>query len=177
MQQYIALLRGINVGGHKKILMADLRKMFLTLGFQNISTYIQTGNVIFSSPSTSNNISLAKTIEEGIQHTFGFDVTVLVRSAEELQDIVLQNPFWKEDSSNIDRLHLTLIDKKAKNDGLTTKDYLPDKFEIVGQSIFLYCSQSYKDCKVGNNIIEKKLKLKATTRNWKTVLKILALTE
>lgn len=178
MTKYIALLRGINVGGHKKILMAELRQLFKDLGFDNISTYIQTGNVIFSSSSGLDNLSLAETIERGIQKHFGFEVPVMVRTTKELQIIADQTPYWNSDNQNIDSLHLTLLDKAPTNELLEkikTATYEPDNFEVIDQSIFLYCPRQYKDTKLGNNFFERKLKVKATTRNWKTVIKILEL--
>lgn len=178
MQRYIALLRGINVGGHKKILMADLRKLINTLGYTNIRTYIQTGNIIFDSSTKEDNSTIALNIQDAILDTFGFEVPVMVRTAEEIHAIVKQNPYATEGKSDIDSLHLTLLDAKPTDENiaqLKAIDCHPDSFEIIDKSMYLYCVQKYSDTKLGNNIIEKKLKLRATTRNWKTTLKLLEL--
>lgn len=178
MQRYIALLRGINVGGHKKILMADLRKLIDTLGYTNIRTYIQTGNIIFDSSTKEDNSTIALNIQDAILDTFGFEVPVMVRTAEEIHAIVKQSPYATEGKSDIDSLHLTLLDAKPTDENiaqLKAIDCHPDSFEIIDKSMYLYCVQKYSDTKLGNNIIEKKLKLRATTRNWKTTLKLLEL--
>ena len=119
MHRYIALLRGINVGGHKKILMGDLRTLFNKLEYDNIRTYIQTGNIIFDSPKEEDNSTLAHRIEDTILDTYGFEVPVMIRTAEELGTIVKQNPYAINDKRDIDTLYLTLLDTKPNNEDIT----------------------------------------------------------
>ena len=90
MNVYIALLRGINVGGHKKMLMSDLKLLFESLGFENVTTYIQSGNVVFSSAKEAD---LAANISKSIELKYGFIVPVLVKKASELSKIVSKCPF------------------------------------------------------------------------------------
>lgn len=180
MTKHIALLRGINVGGHKKILMADLRQIFKSLGYDNACTYIQTGNVIFDSNGNEDNLSLAKKIEDAIQACYDFDVPVMVCTAEELKTIINLNPYWKEKKENayINKLHLTLFDTPPTEENiniLKAIDYTPDSFKIIDRSIYLHCNKQYRDSKLNTNYLEKTLTIKATTRNWKTMLKILEL--
>lgn len=178
MNRYIVLLRGINVGGHKKILMADLRNLFEDLGFTNVRTYIQTGNIIFDYPAKDNNITLARKIEKKILNCYDFEVPVMVRTNEELNDIVNNNPYWKKKEISIDRLHLSLLEKTptVENlDKLKAVDYSPDQYFILNKCVYLYCTNPYHNSKLSNNYIENKLKTKATTRNWKTILKLLEL--
>ena len=175
MVKYISILRGINVGGNRKILMKDLKVHFEKHGFVNVETYIQSGNVIFESDQKLSNADLEKNIQQLIATTFGFDVPVIVRTAEEWTETVASNPFWKEKDADIDRLHLTFLKDwpvPEKLDKISSLAFPPDKFEIIGKNVFVYCSAGYSDSKLTNQFFESKLGVQATTRNWKTVLKL-----
>jgi uncharacterized protein (DUF1697 family) len=175
MNRYISILRGINVGGNRKILMEDLKSLFGKLGFSNVQTYIQSGNVIFESYSKVSNADMEQKIQQAISETFGFEVPVIVRSAEEMAESIANNAFWKEKDVDIDRLHLTFLkdlpvpERLEKIRALT---FPPDKFEIIGKDAFIFCSAGYSDSKLTNQFFEIKLGVQATTRNWKTVLKL-----
>jgi len=175
MDTKVVLLRGINVGGNRKILMADLKAMFKDLGFTDIETYIQSGNVIFK--SKVENQKLAEQIELSIKVHFDFDVPVIVRSAKELENAIQTNPFYSENSDVI-KLHLTFLkDEPKSEDRLKTETYQfePDKFIIKGKDTFIFCEGKYHESKLSNSFFEKKLKVSTTTRNWKTVLELLDL--
>jgi uncharacterized protein (DUF1697 family) len=175
MAKYISILRGINVGGNRKILMKDLKSLLEKLGFSKVETYIQSGNVLFESDQKLSNSVLEKSIQQLIATTFGFDVPVIVRSAEEWSESVASNPFWKEKDVDIDRLHLTFLKDwpvLEKLDKISSLAFPPDKFEIIGMNVFVYCSAGYSDSKLTNQFFESKLGVQATTRNWKTVLKL-----
>lgn len=174
MQTYISILRGINVSGQKKMLMTDLAKLYEDLGFKDVVTYIQSGNVIFKTDKKFTNVKLAKLIEDKIVATYNFQVPVIIRTLKELQDIVVINPFIKEE---IDSLYVTFLSNSPSAINLEKLDnvnFLPDKFEIIDKEIFLSVS-SYGNTKLSNNFFENKLKVTATTRNWKTVNKLLEL--
>lgn len=174
MQTYIALLRGINVGGKRKILMKDLTNLFVDLNFNNIKTYIQSGNVIFDSSKKSNNI-IEEKISEAIFEKFKFEVPVIVRTKAELQKIISQNPFADK---NKDNLHFTLLNEVPKKENiklLTTQDFRPDIFHIKENNIFLFIEGKYHKSKLTNNFFESKLKVNTTTRNCKTIFKLLEL--
>ncbi len=176
MTKYIAILRGINVGGKRKILMADLKELFIEIGFADIQTYIQSGNVIFNTKRKDDNIELANKIEQSIAKNYDFKVPVIVRNVEELNEAISNNPFFEK--NDIERLHLTFlkeVPETEKLDKIKTYDYSPDKFEIKDKNVFVYCSGKYSDSKLTNKFFESKLKVLATTRNWKTVLKLLEL--
>ncbi|GET27669.1 DUF1697 domain-containing protein [Prolixibacter sp. NT017] len=178
MNQYIAILRGINVGGNRKIKMADLKELFTGLGFTEISTYIQSGNVLFSSAKAEDTMALGDQLEQAIADTFGFDVPVIVRTVEELQQAVAVNPFYASPDADIERLHLTFLKTEPeadKLDAINQINHSPDKFNIIGNHAFVYCSGRYSESKLTNAFFEKKLKVPATTRNWKTVLKLVDL--
>ncbi len=171
---YIALLRGINVGGKRKILMADLRLLFASIGLSDVTTYIQSGNIYFKSSITEKE-KLENMIAEAINSKYGFDVPVIIRTASEIESIILNNPFIKQEGVTIDNLHLTFI-KTYPNpqylDTIPSNSFLPDKFEIIGNNIYIYCTGKVSQSKITNIIFEKKFKVVTSTRNWKTVIKL-----
>lgn len=178
-------MRGINVGGKRKILMKDLKELYQNLSFLNVETYIQSGNVIFETPFLDKN-KISKQLKTAIFEKYNFEVPVLIRTKEELINIHSSNPFLKvekrseEDKKNIiNTLHLTFLEsiptventEKAKEiESKTT-----DKFEIIENNIFIFYAEKYSTSKLTNNFFEKKLKTKATTRNWKTIEKLVEL--
>jgi uncharacterized protein (DUF1697 family) len=175
MIKYISILRGINVGGNRKILMADLKSLYGKLCFSNVQTYIQSGNVIFDSEMKVSNTDLEQLIQQAISETFGFDVPVIVRTVEEMGDSIFNNPFWKEKNADIDRLHLTFLKETPFQEKLIKMiniDFSPDKFQVIGKDAFIFCSAGYSDSKLTNQFFESKLGVSATTRNWKTVVKL-----
>ena len=177
MTKHISLLRGINVGGKRKILMADLKELYKKLGYKNIVTYIQSGNVIFEAKEKDQSKIEAK-IYKAIQKAYGFEVPIVVRSVEEIEEIISNNPFTKKTA--IESLHLTFLKEIPSEENLekiATYDYSPDQFKIVGKNVFLYCEGKYHKTKLSNTFFEKKLKVGTTTRNWKTVNKLLELSK
>lgn len=175
MDKYISILRGINVSGNRKILMKDLKVLFEKMGLLKVETYIQSGNVVFESDLKWSNADLEVKIQQAIIETFGFDVPVIVRSADEWAKSIANNPFWKEEDADIDRLHLTCL-KEVPSPELLEKiklfHFLPDRYEIIGKDVFIFCAAGYGTSKLTNPFFESKLKVPATTRNWKTVLKL-----
>lgn len=178
MAKKIAILRGINVGGKRKILMADLKELFERLGFTDIKTYIQSGNVIFNSPNQLSDNDISAKVEKSISDKYRFDVPVIVRSENELEQAVEKNPFYKGEEVDINRLHLTFLKKiPTKENRLKTEsyNYAPDEFIIDDKNVFVFCEGKYHQSKLTNSFFESKLKVAATTRNWKTVLKLVEL--
>ncbi len=172
MNKKVAILRGINVGGKRKILMADLKAMCQKLGWKNVVTYIQSGNLIFE--SSQQNTELENVLENAIKEKFGFEVPVIVRRLNELQALIDNNPFYNHDA-DVNQLHLTFLKESptAENtDKTLSYNYEPDKFEIDNKAVFIFCAGKYHQSKLTNNFFEKSLKVGATTRNWKTVLKL-----
>ncbi|HEA28757.1 MAG TPA: DUF1697 domain-containing protein [Leeuwenhoekiella sp.] len=175
MSNYIAILRGINVGGHRKIPMEGLRKEIGNLGYKNIKTYIQSGNIIFTAAAHHSDLEIAEHIEKMILTTFGFEVPVIVRNSDELQQTVSENPFLTTENTSIEGLHVTFLKETPSPETLEnikTYTYPPDKFEIRQKNVFLYIPGSYHKTKLSNAFFEKKLNVQATTRNWKTVQKL-----
>ena len=168
---HVCLLRGINVSGQKMIKMERLRVSFEALGFQQVRTYVQSGNVGFQA-SAKFMKDLPKTIHGTIQRDFGFDVPVTVLTAKDVMAALKENPFLKEKGIDIAKLHVTFLadvpDKEALKK-LAALPAQPDRFHSVGKRIYLHCPDSYGNTKLSNQAIERLLGVSATTRNWKTL--------
>ncbi len=181
MLTYIALLRGINVSGHHKIKMTELKQLFLDLGYKEISTYIQSGNIIFKS-NIKEPILIEDTIISAISKHFGHAIKVLILTKNELITVFNSNPFLeKNPSMDISKLHVTLLNKKPDLAGIPPIEELKetgdDEFQIIENTIYLHCPNGYGNTKLNNNLFEKKLQVTATTRNWKTIGKLVELSK
>ncbi len=178
MPTYISLLRGINVTGHRKISMQELRECYASLGFSQVVSYIQSGNVIFTSTDKSTKI-LQEKIQAGIAKEFGYDdVTVFVFTPKQLQYYIANNPFLKDKTVDVKRLHITFLSKKPLPHFIASLEKYKseaDQFLVQDNIIYLYCPNGYGRTKLSNNFFESKLKLKATTRNWNSANKLLSL--
>lgn len=170
--KHIALLRGINVGGHRKILMTDLKELFMGLGFEGVITYIQSGNVIFTNPESKSIQQIQEVVQKQILVSYDFEVPVLVITEEELRQIAKENPYI---GSEIKKLYFTFLSEIPESNTLGKDDFTPDKFQIIGKTVHVHYNEKISNSKLTNNLIEKKLKVTATTRNWKTVEKLITL--
>lgn len=173
MQSYVCLLRGINVGGHRIIKMADLRELLKKEGFEQVKTYIQSGNILLQSKETDTE-QLAEQIATAIQQEFGFEVPTLVITPDTLERVVQHNPFLEE-AEELKTLHVTFLQKQPSKDqleGLAQMDFTPDKMAVHPDYVYLFCPGPYHKTKLSNAFFEKELGTSATTRNWKTVLKL-----
>ena len=171
MQKYISLLRGINVSGQKMIKMAELKSAFEELKFKNVQTYIQSGNVIFED-KIQDNSKLSSRIAKMIKEKFGFDVPVTILKGEELSGYFHNNPFLKKRKEDVSLLHLTLFSDEPDQGNVKLLSEIqsePDEFILSGKAFFLFCPAGYGNTKLTNTTLEKKLKVSATTRNWKTI--------
>ena len=176
MQTYIALLRGINVGGHRKVPMAELRELFAKSGLTNVKTYIQSGNVIFQS-SNRDSKKLENNIQKFILDQFGFEVPVLVRTKDELTTIFNNCPFIDAKKTESYFVFLSAIPDKILVKEASQKTYPDDEYVILNDCIYLFCSKGYGRAKFNLSYFEKKLNSNATARNYKTMVKLLALSE
>jgi uncharacterized protein (DUF1697 family) len=171
MMTYIAMLRGINVGRGKVVKMERLRTLFATLGFGEVRTYVQSGNVVFQSERKSL-AELTRTIEAKIHRDFGFTVPVLIKTSKALAQIVRDNPLLRVKGIDVSKLHVTFLsDAPPKTAARVLEDLATprERFRILNREIYLYCPDGYGNSKLTNNTIEKKFSLVATTRNWRTV--------
>lgn len=171
----ISLLRGINVGGNKKIKMADLRDLYQSLGFENTKTLLQSDNAIFK----TNLIDLKDiqtTIEKGIEEKFGFDVTIISRTPEQFQEIIDKHPFTNTQISDPGKIAFVFLDNQPTEEAINTlRDNNPGREEISanGYELYIFYTDGKGRSKLDNNRIERMLEVKATARNWNTVQKIL----
>lgn len=174
MRRYVSLLRGINVSGKNMIKMEPLRKSFEKLQFENVSSYLQSGNIIFSSKET-NCKELETQIAQQIQSEYGLSVPVLVLSIEKLKSIIDNNPFVLDKSKAEAFFHTTILLSPIPEINIAPialKKQENEAIEVVDDVIYLYCPDGYGRTKLTNNLIESKLKVGATTRNWKTIQEI-----
>jgi uncharacterized protein (DUF1697 family) len=174
MFTYFAMLRGINVGGAKKVRMDELRVCCESLGFKNVRTYIQSGNVIFEHQQADTS-ELAEKIRRGIRNNFGFGVTVVIRTKEEMLRVIKNTPFTRQEE---DRAHVTFLSVKPGSIPATEIEKVRDRAEKVsfsGREVYLYCPNGYGKTKLSNSFFEKQLKVSATTRNWRTIVALSAM--
>ena len=173
MTKYLAFLRGINVSGQKIIKMQDLAKLFESFGFNNVKTYLQTGNILFDSDETDSE-KIIKIIDDGIYERLGYRVTIILRTKQELLDIVESNQF--KDYEGDVKYYLTFLAETPKR-----TPTLPIRMNDIENEVFKY--ENNYVFTVGFNVkgrygfpnvfIEKEFGVPATTRNWNTILRIL----
>lgn len=178
MKKFIALLRGINVSGQKEIKMSDLKLLFEEIGFKDVQTYIQSGNVVFSSKEISVD-KLELKISSIIKRKYGFDVKIVVISPEEMEYVLKNNPFLKKKKDE-DKLYVTFLSKIPSDENIENMhsiDYSPEEYFIEGKHLYLFVPNGYGKARINNNLFENKLKVSGTTRNWKTVKAISELTK
>jgi uncharacterized protein (DUF1697 family) len=180
MPIYIALLRGINVSGQKPVPMAELQKLFETLGFKGAKTLIQTGNVVFRADNAKPDAALAGLIEKTIEKKFGFEVPVILRTLEELRAVLDGNPWRKKKPAESERVYISFLDKAPGKEGIKALAAVPsgdDEHIVRNSQVYLLIRGGYGKTKLSNALVEKKLKARATTRNLETSEKLIALAE
>lgn len=171
---YVAFLRGINVGGKNMVAMSDLAKAFAKLGFNDVTTVIQSGNVIFGAAKSSP-AKLAAVIERELVKRFGFEIAVFLRTADELRRLVARRPVETGQANETSKPYITLVHAR-----LTTPKKLPlwspkrdvEVYEIAGNNVYCRAHRIGKEFGFPNGFIEKEFRVPATTRNWNTLEKI-----
>ncbi|NHC40291.1 DUF1697 domain-containing protein [Bacillus sp. MM2020_1] len=177
MTIYIALLRGINVGKHNRIKMADLKSLLESMGLEKVKTYIQSGNVLFEAKDEAPQI-ISKRLEDEISKTFGFPVPVILRTAEEYEQMIRDCPYRVDllkEGESIQLAFLADEPSQEKLDLLRTYEGAPDECVIRGKEVYLFLRQSILDSKLATQL--PKLGVQATVRNWKTVIKLSTMLE
>ncbi|WKN41713.1 DUF1697 domain-containing protein [Tunicatimonas pelagia] len=172
--QYIAFLRGINVGGHKKVPMADLRKQVEALGFTQVVTILNSGNVIFSTAESKED-TLEKMIAEDLKQSFGFPVPVLVRSAAVITHLLEANPFQNIEVTKNIRQYVSFLKEEPSNDltlPWTTEDDSYRIFDIRDRTVCSLLDLSVTQTTKGMGALEQLFGKNITTRNWNTLLRI-----
>ena len=172
---YISLLRGINVSGQKKIRMAELRGLYEGLGLVNVATYIQSGNVVFQAEDRDP-AELKTRIQQAIVDRLGFTVPVELRTHDEIEEIVEACPFGPVDLDQAGtKVLVTFLSERASTErisGLAALVTPPEKLVVCGREIYLFCPDGYGRSKLSNAPLERKLGVAATTRNWRTIIKL-----
>jgi uncharacterized protein (DUF1697 family) len=177
MTAYVALLRGINVSGQKIILMADLKKLFESLKFTDVKTFIQSGNVVFQGGKGSDR-ELAEAIEKAIAKKYSFHVPVIIRKAQELAAVVEANPYRGAKLKEGERIYVSYLSEPPAKDAikkLGTYGSEVDEFTVKGSEVYILCRGGYGNSVFSNTLMEKCLGVKSTTRNLETTTKLIAL--
>ena len=175
MAVIISMLRGVNVGGHNKIKMDALRALYESLKLRDAQTYVQSGNVVFR--TDEQDVSrLTKRIEDGIERKFGFRPDVVLRTAEEMKDVVARNPFAKRRGIEPNKLLVTFF---ASDPGAEAREKVlqikcdPEELRIEGRELYVYFQNGMGKSKLTNAYFDSKLKTISTVRNWRTILALL----
>lgn len=174
MIKYISILRGINVAGAKPLKMVELIKALEQLPLKEVKTYIQSGNVALQT-SLSSPYEIQILIKDQIKKVFGYDVPVQVIDQQTLEQVILNNPFFEKTETEPKSLHYTFLDAPPLEENIAKVMEISggeDELIIKGQMAYLYCPNGYGRTKYTNTILENKLKVMATTRNWNTVKKL-----
>jgi uncharacterized protein (DUF1697 family) len=172
---YVAMLRGVNVGGNS-LKMAWLRGSCEAMGLRDVRTYLQSGNIVFS--STLGAAKLAAMLKETIDRQTRLPVPVIIRSAKEMTDIVKGNPFLTGRGIDASKLHVTFLGEAQRQPDTARLDKLAgtrDEYRLARHEIVLHCPINYGETKLSNAAIEKALGVGATTRNWNTVTTLAAM--
>lgn len=175
---YVALLRGVNVGGRNKLSMADLVAMFQRAGCEASKSYIQSGNMVFKASRTLA-AGIPTLIASEITERFGYRIPLVVRTVEELREIVSTNPFL---STGVDskRLYVMFLADEPESNRVAKLDPQrspQDLFQVRGSEVFLYCPNGLGRTKLTNEYFDSKLATTSTVRNWRTVLTLLQMAD
>ena len=179
MPVLISMLRGVNVGGHNKIKMDDLRALCESLKFEDPRTYVQSGNVIFRTKEKSSP-ALAKKIQNAIERKFGFRPAVILRTTDELRSAIAATPFIASRKLEPGKILVTFLSDEPGADANATlrglKDY-PEEIHLKGRELYIYFPDGAGKSKLPWSQVEKLLKTTGTARNWNSVTKMLAMAE
>jgi uncharacterized protein (DUF1697 family) len=173
---YLALLRGINLGPKNKIPMPDLSTIFEESGCENVRTYIQSGNVIFRA-TRELAAKLPKLVTDRIQKVFGYQVPIILRTTQEMQEAVASNPFLKLGAPE-DKLHVMFLANLPDTQAVTRLDpdrSPPDRFEVRRKEVHLLFPEGLARSKLTTQYFDSKLGTIGTVRGWRTVTKLLEL--
>jgi uncharacterized protein (DUF1697 family) len=166
------------MAGHYPLKMTDLSALYKASGFNDAETYIQSGNVVFTCDENLSVIGAVKKIEESLLEKFGYNVPVMIRTVDGLKKIAKSNPFIQEEKFDPSKCVAILLYEDATEDQILKMkgiDYPPDKFEIIGSEVFVYCPNGFGRSKLYTNFFEKKMGVTGTARNWRTIVSILEL--
>jgi len=173
----VALLRGINVGGHHRVAMAELREIAQSLGLRNVSTYIQSGNLIFD--ATPGDSDTPRQLEQALVERFGFEIPVVTRSRAEMEEAARSHPFVDLGLSD-SFLMVAFLDREPEvdiEDVLDAREFEPDRFALSGREIFLAYPEGSGRSKLTHELLQRRLGVTATIRNRKTILRLIEVSD
>lgn len=180
MARRIALLRGINVGGNRKLPMARLRELLAELGHGAVRTYVQSGNVVFTAADPdATPAALAAGIERAIADTFGFDCAVTIRTRDELAEVIAADPFVGI-ADHPSRYHVLFLAAAADPSRLEEIDraaFEPERFALRGRELYLWTPEGIGRSPLAQALTERRLGVAATARNWRTVTTLLTIAD
>ena len=172
---WVALLRGINVGGHNRVPMAGLRSVFEEQGCGSVSTYIQSGNVVFTKKA-SDRARLARLLEQAVEEAFGVSPTVVLRTFEEIGGVIRSHPFGRDSS----KTYVAFLAQEPHREDvreLKRLDVAPDRIEVAGSDVFLHFPNGLQGARLTAAQLERHLRVPATVRNWRTVTRLAEMAE
>jgi len=178
MPVYIALLRGINIGPHKRMKMEKLRAGCEGLKLSDVKTYVQSGNVVFQA-AKCNPDSLSKKLEEMIVQEFGFTSRVVIRTDADLEDIIRNNPFRPVSKFEDNRLCVAFLSAEPDKAAVQKLKALqqPEPFHVRGNNLYVYYGNGFAKTKLNTNLLGRILGVDATVRNWRTVTSLDAMAQ
>lgn len=175
--RYVVFLRGINVGGHAKVAMADLRAMLTDLGYTDVATVLQSGNVVLTAPATATGVRSA--IEARLTADTGLSITCVMRTVDELREALARDPYDGR-ADDPTRYVIGFMDRAPTDAAVAAMDatqFAPDEFRIIGREAYIWCPDGLRDTKLTAPNFERKLGVAMTVRNWNTCRKVFALAE
>ena len=179
MPAVISLLRGVNVGGHNKIKMEELRELYASLGLRDAQTYVQSGNVVFRTDARDFS-RLSKRIADAIEERFAFRSGVILRTAADLRGVIAANPFASRRGLDPSRLLVQFLASEPPADvreRILRIESAPDELRMEGRELYIYYPNGMARPKVAWALIERILQTPCTGRNWNTVRKLLEMAE
>jgi uncharacterized protein (DUF1697 family) len=179
MPAIVSMLRGVNLGPHRRISMDDLRAVYNSIGLKEPRTYVQSGNVVFET-AQRDLPKLAAKIEKAIEQRFGFRSDVILRTAAEMRDVVARNPFAGRRGIEPNKLLVTFLASEPAPDACEKVRSIqadPEELHLLGREIFIYYTNGLARPKVSWTAIADAIKVPGTGRNWNTVVKLLEMAE
>jgi len=170
---YLALLRGINVGGKNKLPMKDLVQLFVEAGCSDVQSYIQSGNVVFSADSGLVD-EITVRVTTAVAERFGYEMPILLRTTAQVHDVVSKNPFLDAGAAE-DALHVLFLaglPEPHRIEALDQDRSRPDAFLVRGREVYLWLPNGVARTKLTNAYFDSKLATTSTGRNWRTVIKL-----
>ncbi|MGA8090778.1 MAG: DUF1697 domain-containing protein [Terracidiphilus sp.] len=182
MPTYVILLRAVNLAGHGKLPMADFRKMLTGLGFEKVETYIQSGNAVADAKGSA--AKVAQTVAAGLEKLMGGPCGVVVRTHEQLDRVVRENPYAAEAAADGARVHVGFLAGSAGTNAVAGLDRIVtmypkrrDRYHLAGDTLYLHLPDGAAETKFTGKALDKAIGVMGTARNWNTVLKLHAMSK